>query len=136
MTTQSNGTPVRREGLPEEEDDDGVLHCSPVRTSFRLGEGDAGDEHGEAQPMEATARAGGARLDGEGLPKVEDDDVLLDVGVDGAPASLRRNAGEVGEDEVAAMPREVVARSGAARHDGEGWPEFAGVVEREEDARR
>ena len=107
-----------------------------MRTSFRLGEGDAGDEHGEARPMEATARAGGARLDGEGLPKVEDDDVLLDVGVDGAPAGLGRNAGEAGEDEVAAMPREVVTRSGAARHDGEGWPEFAGVVEREEDSRR
>lgn len=80
--------------------------------------------------MEATARAGGARLDGEGLPKVEDDDVLLDVGVDGAPAGLGRNAGEAGEDEVAAMPKEVVTRFGAARHDGEGWPEFAGVVER------
>uniref|UniRef100_A0A0E0CK28 DUF834 domain-containing protein n=1 Tax=Oryza meridionalis TaxID=40149 RepID=A0A0E0CK28_9ORYZ len=151
LTTKTDGTSSWWERRSDEGDDDGatflgssleeevqlrkrVTRCSRQQqrhsevalrfsASFGLREGDAGDEHSEARRSAATAWASSARLDGEGLPKVDDDDVL-DVGVHGAPAGLGQNGGEAGEEEAAA--KRIVATPGSEEVPtaGEGRPEL------------
>lgn len=91
--------------------------------SFGLREGDAVDKHSEARPSAATARAGSAQLDGEDLPKLEDNDVL-DVGIPGAPAGLGRNGGEAGEEEVTAKRMVAMPGSEEVPTAGEGRSEL------------
>uniref|UniRef100_A0A0E0CK22 DUF834 domain-containing protein n=1 Tax=Oryza meridionalis TaxID=40149 RepID=A0A0E0CK22_9ORYZ len=144
LTMKTDGTLSWRERRPDEGDDDGatflgssleekvqlrkrMTRCSrqQQRHSEVFSELRAWGKgcRGRARPSAAIARAGSARLDGEGLPKVDDDDVL-DVGVHGAPAGLGRNRDEAGEEEAAA--KRIVATRGSEEVPtaGEGRPEL------------
>uniref|UniRef100_A0A0E0JKE2 Uncharacterized protein n=1 Tax=Oryza punctata TaxID=4537 RepID=A0A0E0JKE2_ORYPU len=107
---------VGLEMLPEENID--VVHCLMARTSFRRASSSRKGMPGTSKERHTTY-ASSTRLHGEGLLKVEDDDVL-DIGIHDVPIGLGSGARE---EEADVRPREVVVWSDTTSLDGEGWPE-------------
>uniref|UniRef100_A0A0E0I8V2 Uncharacterized protein n=1 Tax=Oryza nivara TaxID=4536 RepID=A0A0E0I8V2_ORYNI len=74
-TVQRAGSPASREDIRRKKTTVSSLIArkDELPAIFGLREGDAGYKHSKGRPSAATARAGTARLDGEGLPKDEDE---------------------------------------------------------------